>query len=388
MKQKKSREKPRSTYNKNSLLNVSNTITIESNGRTGYYRKPEQVWMKKNLNLLSFKNGDPIPIINNENEWFKAGKNKEPACCFYNNNPENKERYGILYNWYAVTDKRGLAPKGWHIATLEEWERIVNTKWDSYVEEVGVEIYKPNIPRDFYQYGGSRVNNKMENGYGDVCATWWTYTHLKGESAHYIGKCFNDNLCDKKFSNKSDGYYVRCVKDYPVKKPNGLWLSKDYVATKIYNQVWMGNNLRTLCFQNGDSILFVENETQFNSACRNRIPACCFSDFNPKNGERDGLLYNYFAVFDARGLAPNGWEIPSKADWLELANSFGGINKAGDELKSKTGWVEHYNRYGNGNNKSSFNAYPSGIILSPGKNYNGSGVGQYAKFWSSSGTIN
>ena len=62
----------------------------------------------KNLNLLSFNNGDPIPIINNENEWFKAGKNKEPACCFYNNNPENKERYGVLYNWYAVTDKRGL----------------------------------------------------------------------------------------------------------------------------------------------------------------------------------------------------------------------------------------------------------------------------------------
>ena len=69
--------------------------------------------------------------------------------------------------------------------------------------------------------------------------------------------------------NSTKVNYVRCVKDYPVKKPSGLWLSKDYVATKIYNQVWMGNNLRTLCFQNGD--IFVENETQFNSACRNRI---------------------------------------------------------------------------------------------------------------------
>ena len=150
MKQKKSREKSRSTHNKNSLLNASNTITIEGNGRTDYYRKPEQVWMKKNLNLLSFNNGDPIPIINNENEWFKAGKNKEPACCFYNNNPENKERYGVLYNWYAVTDKRGLAPKGWHIATLEEWERIIKTKWEPAVISGKKVRMKNYLPFNFY----------------------------------------------------------------------------------------------------------------------------------------------------------------------------------------------------------------------------------------------
>ena len=39
----------------------------------------------------------------------------------------------------------------------------------------------------------------MENGYGDVCAKWWTYTHLKGETAHYIGK--KNNLCE---FNKSE----------------------------------------------------------------------------------------------------------------------------------------------------------------------------------------
>ena len=42
---------------------------------------------------------------------LRLEKNKEPACCFYNNNPENKERYGVLYNWYAVTDKKRLGSK-------------------------------------------------------------------------------------------------------------------------------------------------------------------------------------------------------------------------------------------------------------------------------------
>jgi uncharacterized protein (TIGR02145 family) len=85
-----------------------------------------QVWMTKNLNVDKFRNGDPIPQAKTNAEWEAAGNNKQPAWCFYNNDPSNSTKYGKLYNWYAVNDKRGLAPAGYHIPSFEEWSKLTN----------------------------------------------------------------------------------------------------------------------------------------------------------------------------------------------------------------------------------------------------------------------
>ena len=84
-----------------------------------------QVWMTKNLNVDKFRNGDPIPEAKTEEEWIKAGKNKQPAWCYYDNDPANGEKYGKLYNWYAVNDPRGLAPEGFHVPSDKEWSALV-----------------------------------------------------------------------------------------------------------------------------------------------------------------------------------------------------------------------------------------------------------------------
>ena len=63
-----------------------------------------QVWMTKNLNLDKFRNGDPIPKAETFEQWKKAGDNKQPAWCYYNNDPANGVKYGKLYNWYAVNN--------------------------------------------------------------------------------------------------------------------------------------------------------------------------------------------------------------------------------------------------------------------------------------------
>ena len=84
----------------------------------------EQVWMTENLNVDHFRNGDSIPEIKSDADWINYGKQGKPAWCYYANDPENGKKYGKLYNWYAINDRRGLAPEDWHIPTLEELKTL------------------------------------------------------------------------------------------------------------------------------------------------------------------------------------------------------------------------------------------------------------------------
>ena len=84
-----------------------------------------QVWMTKNLDVSTFRNGDPIPEAKTEEEWYLAGENGEPAWSYYENDPANGEKYGKLYNWYAVNDPRGLAPVGYHVPSDSEWTDLI-----------------------------------------------------------------------------------------------------------------------------------------------------------------------------------------------------------------------------------------------------------------------
>ncbi|MBK9318175.1 MAG: hypothetical protein IPM91_04640 [Bacteroidetes bacterium] len=70
-----------------------------------------QIWAKINLEISFFQNGDPIREARTYYEWQTAIKNKEPAWCCYANDSLNGEKFGILYNIYAILDSRRLAPK-------------------------------------------------------------------------------------------------------------------------------------------------------------------------------------------------------------------------------------------------------------------------------------
>lgn len=71
-----------------------------------------QKWMSKNLDVAFYRNGDPIPQVTSPTAWAVLSTG---AWCYYNNDPIQGNKYGKLYNWYAVNDPRGLVPQGWHI---------------------------------------------------------------------------------------------------------------------------------------------------------------------------------------------------------------------------------------------------------------------------------
>lgn len=91
-------------------------------------------WMAKNLNVSKFSNGDPIKECKTFQAWFDANLRGEPAWCYYDFDKANAEKYGKLYNYFAVTDRRWLAPKGWRVPNKEDFERLAeeNTNERTY----------------------------------------------------------------------------------------------------------------------------------------------------------------------------------------------------------------------------------------------------------------
>ena len=91
-----------------------------------HYEIDSQKWMRLNLQTSFFRNGELIKQARTEEEWLWAAENKVPAWCYYNNDPANGTKYGYLYNWYAINDPRGLAPKGWVIPSQKDYLKFLD----------------------------------------------------------------------------------------------------------------------------------------------------------------------------------------------------------------------------------------------------------------------
>lgn len=145
-----------------------------------------------------------------------------------------------------------------------------------------------------------------------------------------------------------------------------------YHTVKIGDQWWMAENLAVKHYRNGDAIPNVPSGSEWSRFDRG---AYCDSG----SVAVYGLLYNGFAVCDYRKIAPEGWHVPSAADWEKLVNQLGGEDVAGGKMK-EVGFV-HWNRPNTGaTDESGFRGLPSGY------RYDDAGqfclLGEVAVFWS------
>jgi len=74
-------------------------------------------------------------------------------------------------------------------------------------------------------------------------------------------------------------------------------------------------NLKVTRYRNGDPIPNVTNNSTWAGLSTG---AYCYNNNNPANGNTYGALYNWYAVDDARGLAPAGWHVPTDEEIMEL----------------------------------------------------------------------
>ncbi len=150
----------------------------------------------------------------------------------------------------------------------------------------------------------------------------------------------------------------------------------EYKIVRVGGQTWMSQNLNVTRFRNGDPIMEASTPEEWQRADRERTPAWCYYDNDPANGPVYGKLYNWYAITDPRGLAPNKWRVPNAEEWMRMISYLGGKTKAGDQLKDVSGWKE----VGSGNNKTGFKALPGGNRNDRG---NFMGIGNYGYWWTS-----
>lgn len=156
----------------------------------GGMRIGRQVWMSGNLDVVRYRNGDPVLEAASVAEWNDALAKGEGAWCRHGG-----ER---LYNWYAVADPRGLAPNGWHIPSDAEWSELESATGGRGFSITG--------------YPGSR--NCLGDFFGQgTLAFFWTSTPSGGFDAWNREASAGGTKLRRVGIGRGLGLSVRCVKD-------------------------------------------------------------------------------------------------------------------------------------------------------------------------------
>ena len=180
-----------------------------------------QVWMARNLNVSTYKNGDIIPQIQDDNTWINLSTG---SWCNYENNALIGAGFGKLYNSYAVNDNRGLCPVGWHVpseaefTTLSDYlggENVAGYKLKSTVSWLnsnGDNSSGFNALAGGFRFGGNGIFIGSATNFIGSFGYWWTSSNKGNDSASYR-YLKEDATFTKLFESKKNGFSVRCLKD-------------------------------------------------------------------------------------------------------------------------------------------------------------------------------
>lgn len=225
-------------------------MTDGDGNRYDYVSVGEQEWLSENLRSTSYRDGTPIPNVEEMSEWAEQDG---PAYSWYENDLSLGDAYGALYNWYAV-DGGELCPAGWRVPDREEWEKL-----EAYLDEENRRIKLPlqvelspesresrrvnmseesiraedETPHPRWYEGGTdgaaRVDGEDEYGFAALPAGfrsshgdfvnvglytgWWSADEEDEILAWYLGMPFNYPGFYDYESRKTMGFSVRCMRD-------------------------------------------------------------------------------------------------------------------------------------------------------------------------------
>ena len=192
--------------------NIYHTVTIGT-----------QVWMVENLKTTKYRDGTAIPNVTGSTAWAALTTG---AQCDYNNTASNSTTYGKLYNWYTVGDSRNIAPTGWHVPTDAEWTTLTDYLGGESVaggklKEAGTAHWLSPNTGATNETGFSALPGGYRGNYGGTFdnlgsdGSWWSATEYNTSFAWYRRMYSADSgVYRDNFYYKTNGFSVRCVRDY------------------------------------------------------------------------------------------------------------------------------------------------------------------------------
>jgi len=187
-----------------------------------------QIWLLQNLKTSRYNNGDVIPYGGVNNEWASLTTG---ACIIYNGDKDIFSHTGYLYNKFAITDKRGITPSGWHIPSVAEWNNLTNFEGGSTT--AGAALKQEGFAQWTIGTGSVDGNNKsgftalpggfyIPNQYGDfelfsqgAAANFWT-VDVMGTTKSYFFSVLTTNEIKIAAIEDQCGFSIRCLQDYIV----------------------------------------------------------------------------------------------------------------------------------------------------------------------------
>jgi len=196
------------------VVNTTTTTTINS------IQIGTQIWALNNLDVTTYKNGDPIPEVTDPTEWANLTTG---AWCWNNNNSANDTVYGRLYNAYAVNDPRGLAPEGWHVPIYDDINTLITSlivdNNGGNLKETGTSHWRnPNTgatnSSGFTALpGGYRNSSDGSFNYINRYGFWWINSPFGPTEQYGFNLNYTDASIDINHYNNNFGFSVRLIKD-------------------------------------------------------------------------------------------------------------------------------------------------------------------------------
>jgi uncharacterized protein (TIGR02145 family) len=203
----------------------------------------EKEWFAENLKVTIYQDGTPIANGLNDSQWENTTSGAYAIYPYQDivgidDEEEMACLYGLLYNWYAVNDSRGLCPLGWRLPTDEEWLELIDyiegendgnilksclqvnsplggecatsehPRWDPDDTHYGTDEYGfAALPSGFKFYNGAFLNIGKQG-------SWWCSTDLGVQSAWYWSIYNNSGTLNRSAEDKNMGLSVRCIKEW------------------------------------------------------------------------------------------------------------------------------------------------------------------------------
>jgi uncharacterized protein (TIGR02145 family) len=183
-------------------------LVVKPNPKPEIQEVPEilignQLWMRRFLATKQLRNKEEIFHAKNEQDWKMAKEKRMPAWCYPNNDVSLGDRFGLLYNFYAVNHPDELAPEGWSIPTMDDAKQLSVQHANLFLSE-------------HLKYSQERViSHRMAMGSFVECGrkrVFWTRSNKVVYTAYTFSVQLDLQKIELNLFDKNAGFFVRCIK--------------------------------------------------------------------------------------------------------------------------------------------------------------------------------